>query len=235
MDPILGGSLALGGLGAVGGIVGNLMGADANRAQRDWMHDEARSARGWQQAMASTSYVRATQDMKNAGLNPMLAIHQGGSATPSGASPGAPGMAPIHNPVAAAASSALEYARLKKDLNATDSAIQLQEAQKHAARADAMLKSNNSRTAAANAQAAEAELPAIRARALVEEKKAKIDEQLVTPDALLQRLGRVGGIINDALGALRPKIQIGGQGGRDRAYERGYERGTRAGTVVGEQ
>lgn len=45
---------------------------------------EAAAQRNWQEQMASTAYQRATSDMKNAGLNPMLAYHQGGSHAGSG-------------------------------------------------------------------------------------------------------------------------------------------------------
>lgn len=37
----------------------------------------------WEEKMSSTAYVRATEDMKKAGLNPMLAYSQGGASTPN--------------------------------------------------------------------------------------------------------------------------------------------------------
>ena len=39
----------------------------------------------FQREMSSTSYQRAVEDLKQAGLSPMLAYHQGGASTPSGA------------------------------------------------------------------------------------------------------------------------------------------------------
>ena len=50
--------------------------------------DEAQKNRDWQEYMSSTSYSRAVEDLKNAGLNPVLAAGGGafGASTPSGSS-----------------------------------------------------------------------------------------------------------------------------------------------------
>ena len=47
---------------------------------------EADKNRAWQEEMSNTSYQRAVEDMKKAGINPIMAIQQGGASTPSGAS-----------------------------------------------------------------------------------------------------------------------------------------------------
>ena len=45
---------------------------------------EAQKGRDFQQLMSDTAYQRAIKDMKAAGLNPILAVNQGGASTPSG-------------------------------------------------------------------------------------------------------------------------------------------------------
>lgn len=46
---------------------------------------EAQKQRDWQEGMANSAYQRSVEDLKKAGLNPMLAYTQGGAATPGGA------------------------------------------------------------------------------------------------------------------------------------------------------
>lgn len=68
--------------GAVaGGLASLLAGERANRANAE---NVARQI-DFQDAMSRTQYQRAVEDMKKAGLNPMLAYSQGGNASPSGA------------------------------------------------------------------------------------------------------------------------------------------------------
>lgn len=47
---------------------------------------EAEKSREWQEYMSNTSYQRAVKDLQSAGLNPILAVTNGGASTPSGAS-----------------------------------------------------------------------------------------------------------------------------------------------------
>lgn len=60
-----------------------LGGAMANRSRSE----EASINRDFQEEMSRTQYQRAMEDMRQAGLNPMLAFSQGGNAVPAGAMP----------------------------------------------------------------------------------------------------------------------------------------------------
>lgn len=98
----------LGALGGalVGGVASLLGGERANVASAKM----AREQMAFQERMSSTAYQRAVEDMRRAGINPMLAIKQGGASTPSGA------MAMMRDVVTPAVSSAVAVKTTKEQL-----------------------------------------------------------------------------------------------------------------------
>lgn len=100
MDP---GIAALGAsaIGAIGGYIGA---GQSNAGARDMMH-ETFDLNRW---MRGTAYQAATEDMKAAGLNPMLAYQQGGASNFQTQA------APVHDRIAAATNSALAAAQIAK-------------------------------------------------------------------------------------------------------------------------
>jgi len=93
---------------------------ETNKAQVGLGQDQM----AFQERMSSTAYQRAMEDMRTAGLNPILAYSQGGASTPGGAMP------VISNPYAGAANMFQSTASGIKDLAQADLADASAENQK---------------------------------------------------------------------------------------------------------
>lgn len=167
--------------------VGDYLAADEANEANSAM---AQKQMDFQKEMSSTSYQRATEDMRKAGINPMLAYQQGGASTPAGA------MATMQPKNASRiTSSALEYMNLKKELENKDSMINLNRAAEGVKRTEQKLNEYN-------AKALKARLPAIEQGARTDAKIQKINETMAIPDAVGSRVATGASAVGNVFGGI---------------------------------
>lgn len=85
-------------IGGIGGAIASLFGQKSANRQNLKI---AREQMAFQERMSSTAYQRAMADMREGGLNPILAAGRGGASTPGGAS------AKMENEISPAVNSAI--------------------------------------------------------------------------------------------------------------------------------
>lgn len=138
----LGGPI-LGGIGSViGGLFGNEFQSDEATAARDWSAGEAEKNRQWQMMMSNTAYQRQVEDMKAAGLNPMLAAMKGGGATTPSGGVGSPSSAGHSNDltggVSATTAAQIEVLQSQAEKNRADAENVKAQTPTHAVNIDRM-------------------------------------------------------------------------------------------------
>lgn len=70
-------------IGAGADILGGLFGNSAQKRANKMNIALQRENNAWMERMSNTAWLRGTRDMLDSGINPMLAVSQGGASTPS--------------------------------------------------------------------------------------------------------------------------------------------------------
>ncbi|QKI28933.1 VP2 [Kummerowia striata gokushovirus] len=181
-----------------------------NAAQADkamaFNREEASRQMQFQEQMSSSAYQRAMRDMKASGLNPLLAISQGGASSPSGASgsgvAASGSAARVENAgrylgegLASVVPSAMGFMKTAKELEQADASIASQKAgalaavaQANNANASAQATQASMRSITAKARSAESEADAAIAEAATRKTTAEYDKQAAAYDAVTKRV-----------------------------------------------
>lgn len=216
---------------AAGSIAGALLGSNAQKEANEANRDIAKDQMAFQAGMSSTSYQRATADMRTAGLNPMLAYQQGGASTPTGAS--AQMQSEYTGALEKGVSSAMDAIRLKKEIAAVDSQNDLNRAAEQTQKSQAVLNSSSAKAQEANAIAAtqnalksateqkllESQYGAVSEKAKYDKEMYKQGQKYSDYDSFMNRVKSATGVLNDAASILKPRINIFNQ--RDHHYDGG--------------
>lgn len=101
---------------AAGGIIGGALGLVGTTQTNAANRKEARRNRAWLERMSNTAYQRAMADMREAGLNPILAYKQGGSSTPGSSAAKVADFGRAGSDVAAGINSALAVRRQRQEI-----------------------------------------------------------------------------------------------------------------------
>lgn len=107
-------------IGAIGGaLVGGLFGKSAQSSANKVNIQLNRENRDWMEKMSNTEWQRGVQDMKAAGLNPMLAYSQGGANSPQNSAATVQPEDALAKSVTSAAANALQAQQMQANIDLT--------------------------------------------------------------------------------------------------------------------
>lgn len=165
---------------------------DANAAQ-------AQKAMDFSERMSSTAYQRSTEDMKKAGINPMMAYMQGGASSPPGqaASMQAPNVGRVAE---AAISTALDQKRTNAEATEKEASANLMNLQAATEAQNSLRVKYEAERSAIEAKLAKKTMSSVEAKAQLQKLQSEFDAGMVKWDGWMKRAGEAIGTIGDGIG-----------------------------------
>jgi len=158
-------------IGLAGDLIGGALGSSAQKKANKANIQLQREQQSWEEKMSNTSWQRGMEDMRAAGMNPMLAFSQGGASTPNVSAATVQPEDAMSRSVSSAANKAMQIAQIQ---------LTQQQARKASAEADY--------TAAHSA----ANIPELNFRATNESQRTSAEvDKVIAEIEQLQKQGKV--------------------------------------------